>query len=369
MGATPDRKRVTSRDASAVRRRPRSARQPSIRHLESNRRTTSVTDDPATRSPDLPNTRPPEDSIKRVHDDAISAVRHFNRFYTTRIGVLQRLQSPLSLTEARVLYELAHREKPTAGVLARDLDVDAGYMSRLLRGLEQRSLIRRRSSDTDRRQAVVELSRQGRTVYSTLDGRAQDEVASLLAGLPPGGEQQLTAAMRTIEGLLDASSSRAPGYVIRPHEPGDMGWVVSLNGSYYARVYGWDITYEAWVAGIVKQFIERFDPAAERCWIAELDGVRVGSVFLVRKSKTVAQLRLLIVDPSTQGLGIGQRLVNECERFARQVGYKRIRLWTNAILTGARHIYRNAGYWLVETSGVEHRFGKDMTFETWELSL
>ena len=296
-------------------------------------------------------------------------MRHFNRFYTARIGVLQRLQSPLSLTEARVLYELAHREKPTAAAVARNLDVDPGYLSRLLRGLERRRLIRRHGSDTDRRQVVVDLTRQGRTLYSVLDRGAQEEVASLVAALPPGSEQRLIAAMRTIEGLLDGSPSRGSGYVIRPHEPGDMGWVVSLNGSYYAQAYGWDMTYEAWVAGTVKRFVERFDPAAERCWIAEIDGVRVGSVFLVRKSTTVAQLRLLIVDPSARGFGIGRRLVSECERFARQVGYKRITLWTNTILLAARRIYCDAGYKLVDTSPVEHRFGKDMTFETWELSL
>jgi DNA-binding MarR family transcriptional regulator/N-acetylglutamate synthase-like GNAT family acetyltransferase len=369
MGA----KSAQTRDADSERRRGAASAavgRPAIRPTPRlDPPATRVPDDPTTRSPDLPNPRPPEHPIDRVPADAISAVRHFNRFYTTRIGVLQRLQSPLSLTEARLLYELAHRERPTAAVLARDLDVDPGYLSRLLRGLERRRFIRRRNSNTDRRQAIIDLTRQGRTLYSVLDRRAQDEVASLVAGLPPGGEQRLTAAMRTIERLLDGSSSRVRGFVIRPHEPGDMGWVVSINGSYYARAYGWDMTYEALVAGIVKRFIERFDPAAERCWIAEIDGVRVGSVFLVRKSRTVAQLRLLIVDPSAHGLGIGHRLVSECERFARQVGYRKIILWTNTILDAARHIYRTAGYRLVDTSAVERRFGKDMTFETWELSL
>jgi DNA-binding MarR family transcriptional regulator/GNAT superfamily N-acetyltransferase len=298
----------------------------------------------------------------------VAAVRRFNRFYTSRIGVLHYLGSDFSLAEVRVLYELAHRaDPPTATELCRELGVDAGYLSRLLRGFERRRLITRTRSDVDGRRSHVGLTAAGRAAFAPLGARSHDEIAALLAPLAEPDQQRLIEAMQTIEGIL-GGRDRTPPVTLRPHRPGDMGWVVQRHGALYAEEYGWDERFEALVAGIVARFIERYDAARERCWIAEKDGERVGSVFLVHRSATVAQLRLLLVEPSARGLGVGTRLVAECERFAREVGYRSIVLWTNSVLTAARRIYEAAGYHL--TKKERHTsFGHDLVGETWEKRL
>ncbi len=303
-------------------------------------------------------------------DRRIEAVRHFNRFYTQLIGVLREglLESAFSLTQVRVLYELAHRESPTAGEIARDLGLDAGYLSRLLQGFEKHGLIRRRRSETDGRQSLLALTPRGRKVFAPLDARSHDEVSARLKPLGEAGQQRLVTAMQTIEKLLGKKQQPELPYLLRPPQPGEMGWVVHRHGALYAQEYGWDERFEALVAGIVARFIQNFDSRREHCWIAEREGEIVGSVFLVKKSKSVAKLRLLLVEPSARGLGIGARLVSECVRFARQVGYRKITLWTENVLLAARHIYRKTGFRLVHEEKT-HSFGHDMISETWEMEL
>lgn len=300
----------------------------------------------------------------------VAAVRRFNRFYTRRIGVLQETlaKSRFSLTEARVLYELAHRQDPSAKDLAADLGLDAGYLSRILRRFTQQHLVTQRLSSSDGRQRTLALTPSGRRTFADLDAHASDGITRLLTPLTPQERRGIVEAMRTIESLLGAHRERAVSYVLRTHQPGDMGWVVQRNAALYAQEYGWNDEYEALVATITARFLERFDPRRERCWIAERDGERVGCVFLVKKSKTVAQLRLLLVEPSARGLGLGQHLVEECERFARQAGYRTITLWTNSVLTAARHIYEKAGYELV-TAERHKSFGKALTGQIWERHL
>ena len=303
-------------------------------------------------------------------DRRVEAIRRFNRLYTQRIGVLHQdyLHSPLSLSQVRVLYE-AHRDPPpSAADLGRGLDLDAAYLSRMLKGFERAGLVRRAAAPGDGRKSLVALTAKGRRLLDDLQERSRAEVAALLAPLPASAQDRLLTAMQTIEQVLGGAPAAAP-YLLRAHQPGDMGWVVAQHGRYYADEYGWDIGFEAHVAGIAQHFIEHFDPARERCWIAERDGQNVGSVFLVKKSATVAKLRLLIVDPSARGLGIGARLVDECTRFARQAGYRKITLWTNSILDAARHTYEKAGYRMVHRGAPEQRFGKTLVFETWELRL
>lgn len=298
----------------------------------------------------------------------VAAVRRFNRFYTSRIGVLHYLGGEFSLAEVRVLYELAHRvDPPTATELCRELGVDAGYLSRLLRGFERRRLITRRRSSVDGRRSHVALTAAGRAAFAPLGARSHDEVVALLTPLAEADQQRLVEAMHTIEGVL-GGDDRTPPFTLRPHRPGDMGWVVQRHGALYAEEFGWDERFEALVATIVARFIERHDPARERCWIAEKDGARIGSVFLVRRSKTVAQLRLLLVEPKARGLGVGTRLVAECERFAREAGYRMIVLWTNSVLLAARRIYEAAGYRLTHTEP-HTSFGHDLVGETWEKTL
>jgi DNA-binding MarR family transcriptional regulator/N-acetylglutamate synthase-like GNAT family acetyltransferase len=304
-------------------------------------------------------------------DPRVEAVRRFNRLYTQRIGVLQEdyLHSPLSLSQVRVLYETHRTPAPSAADVARDLGLDPAYLSRMLKGFQRAGLVRRTASRGDGRKSLVSLTAKGRRTLDSLQERSRAEVAALLGPLSEPDRHRLIAAMETIEQVLGGPSAASPAYILRPHQPGDMGWVVAQHGRYYADAYGWDITFEAHVAGIAQHFIEHFDPARERCWIAERGGQPVGSVFLVRKSATVAKLRLLIVDPSARGLGIGRRLVDECTRFARQAGYRKITLWTNSILDAARHTYEAAGYRLTHRGAPERRFGKDLVFETWELTL
>jgi DNA-binding MarR family transcriptional regulator/GNAT superfamily N-acetyltransferase len=298
----------------------------------------------------------------------VAAVRRFNRFYTSKIGVLHYLGSDFSLAEVRVLYELAHRAAaPTAAQLGKDLNLDAGYLSRLVNAFERRGLIARTRSTSDGRRSHLALTTAGRAAFAPLGARSHDEMAALLAPLSDTDQRRVLDAMETIEAVLGGGDGPPP-FTLRPHRPGDMGWVVQRHGALYAQEYGWDERFEALVASIVAKFIERFDPARERCWIAEKDGEAVGSVFLVKRGKSVAQLRLLIVDPKARGLGIGARLVGECEAFARASGYRTITLWTNSVLTSARRIYEAAGYRLVDSEPHES-FGHKLVGENWEKTL
>jgi DNA-binding MarR family transcriptional regulator/N-acetylglutamate synthase-like GNAT family acetyltransferase len=300
----------------------------------------------------------------------VAAVRRFNRFYTRRIGVLNEglLDSPFSLSEVRVMFELAHRPALTATALRETLGLDAGYLSRILRGLEERGLIERTSSAADGRVSHLNLTPRGREAFGTLDRRASDEVRVLLAKLPVAQQRRLLTAIETVEEILAAPADRATPYLLRSHQPGDMGWVVHRHGVLYAQEYGWDERFEALVAEVVASFVQNFDPTRERCWIAEKDEEIVGSVFIVKKSKTVAKLRLLLVEPSARGLGLGSRLVAECIRFSRQAGYRKITLWTNSVLDSARHIYEKTGFRLVDEAP-HSRFGRDLVGQTWELNL
>ena len=305
-----------------------------------------------------------------MDDAAIKAVRRFNRFYTRRIGVLDEglLDSPWSLAEVRVLYEVAHRPGVTARDLARDLGLDAGYLSRMLQGFVRRGLVRRETSKADGRERQLSLTAEGKRAFAPLDRRSAKEVAAMLAPLTESARQRLTGAMTAIEQILDPGADAPSAFVLRSHRPGDMGWVVQAHGEIYFREYGWDERFEALVAHIAGEFVDNFDRARERCWIAERDGERVGSVFLVKKSATIAKLRLLIVDAKARGAGLGATLVDECIRFARECGYRRITLWTQQNLTAARKIYQAAGFRLVASE--EHSsFGVPLVGETWELAL
>lgn len=303
-------------------------------------------------------------------DQRIETVRRFNRFYTRRIGVLQEhlLNSPFTLTECRVIYELAHREETSAARLAQDLGLNPGYLSRLLRSLSKRGLILSSASKTDRRQNLLRLSDRGQESFARLDAGSRSEVGTLLDRLTGEEQIQLLGAMQTIERLLGAVPEQRVPYILRPPEPGDMGWVVQRHGALYAAEYGWDERFEAVVAEIVAKFIRRYDPARERCWIAEKEGENVGSVLVVKRSKTVAQLRLLLVEPRARGLGIGTRLVDQCIRFARNTGYRKMVLWTNDVLHAARRIYEKTGFRL--TREQRHQsFGENLVGQTWELAL
>lgn len=308
-------------------------------------------------------------------DTRVHAVRRFNRFYTKRIGVLHyqsTLQSPFSLTEVRVLYELKHRDASTASELSRELGLDAGYLSRILQRFQRRGLLERRKSSADGRQSHLRLTAKGRGVFAPLERRQHDDVTAMLKTLKPRERDAAIAAMQRIEAILGGgpASQETPGksYTLRPHRPGDMGWVIASHGAMYAREYGFDMTFESLVARIAADFIDKFDPKRERCWIAEIDGEPVGSVFLVKKSPGVAKLRLLIVDPKARGLGLGRRLVEECIGFARNSGYKKLTLWTNDVLHAARAIYVQLGF--KRTANAPHRsFGKNLVGENWELKL
>jgi DNA-binding MarR family transcriptional regulator/N-acetylglutamate synthase-like GNAT family acetyltransferase len=300
----------------------------------------------------------------------VDAVRAFNRFYTREIGVLDEhlLHSPFSLTEMRVLYELAHRAAPAAADIGRDLGLDAGYLSRILGRFDARGLIRRTTSQADGRQTRLQLTRKGRAAFAPLETRARAEVMALLDRLPGGEQHQVIEAMDTIARLLGDRRPAAAPYLLRTHQPGDMGWVIHRHGAIYARERGYNAEFEALVARICADFLDRFDPTGERCWIAERHGAIVGSVFVVRKSKTVAKLRLLLVEADARGLGIGRRLVDECVRFARDAGYRTLTLWTQSDLDAARHLYKQAGFRRVHEEA--HRsFGQELVAETWELRL
>ena len=300
----------------------------------------------------------------------IEAVRHFNRFYTKQIGALHEglLQSPFSLTEARVIYELAHHNAVTATELCHELGLDAGYLSRMIRKFKKQGLVETLPSPTDRRQILLTLSAAGQQEFASINSRSREEISVLLGRLPAAEQTRLVAAMQTIEEILHAEPERRVPYLLRPHQPGDMGWVVHRHGVLYTTEYGWNEQFEALVAEIVAHFLHNFDPKHEACWMAEMDGQIVGSVFVVKQSDNVAKLRMLLVEPRVRGLGIGGRLVEECIRFARQKGYTKLVLWTNSILVGARRIYERAGFVLTE-SEAHHSFGHDLVGETWELTL
>lgn len=300
----------------------------------------------------------------------VEVMRQFNRFYTKTIGVLHEglLQSPFSLTESRVLYELAHRDRPTAAELAKELGLDPGYLSRLLKGFAERGLIDRQPSDLDGRQAHVSLTKAGRAAFAPLDARSRADMGAILQALPETAQERLVAAMETIRALLADAPERPQPILLRPHRPGDLGWIVSRHGALYAEEYRWDITFEALVAEIAAKFIREFRPDRERAWIAEQGGETVGSVVIVRLSDEVAKLRLLLIDPKARGQGLGRRLVEECIRFSREVGYKKIVLWTNANLLAAGHIYQATGFRLVAEEP-HHSFGHDLVGQTWEQDL
>jgi DNA-binding MarR family transcriptional regulator/N-acetylglutamate synthase-like GNAT family acetyltransferase len=307
-------------------------------------------------------------------DRRTDAVRRFNRFYTRQAGLLQEglLGSPFSLTEARVLYELAHRDRSTAAEIGNELGLDAGYLSRILASFGKRQLLAKTPSGIDRRKSFLTLTKHGRKVFAPLETRSKAQVATRLAALPESDQRRLISAMEAVQGLL-GKPTKSVGfspepYLLRPHQPGDMGWVVHRHGVLYAQEYGYDQTFEALVAEIVAKFIQHYHAQRERCWIAEREGEIAGSVFLVTESKTVAKLRLLLVEPSARGLGIGARLVAECVGFARQADYQKIVLWTQDELDAARHVYKKAGFQVVEKKH-HHSFGKDLTAETWELVL
>jgi DNA-binding MarR family transcriptional regulator/GNAT superfamily N-acetyltransferase len=299
----------------------------------------------------------------------VNVIRAFNRFYTRKIGVLDGMaSSPFSLAEARVLYELANRRQPTATDIRKELGLDAGYMSRILRDFERRRLVTRARSRTDERQRFLSLTSKGRSVFAPLNARSNRDVAAMLKHLSPIEREQVVHSVRTVRRLLGDIAEAKPSYLLRPHQPGDMGWIVHRQAILYADEYGWDGTYEALAAEIVAQFIKNYDPRRERAWVAEKDGERVGAVFVARGSDQVVRLRLLHVEQQARGLGIGKRLVEECIRFARQAGYQKMTLWTQSILQAARHIYKTAGFQVVNEE--KHRsFGKDLTAETWELDL
>jgi DNA-binding MarR family transcriptional regulator/GNAT superfamily N-acetyltransferase len=299
----------------------------------------------------------------------VAAIRGFNRFYTRKIGVIDgTASSPFSLAEARVLYELAHRERPTATHIRKELGLDPGYMSRILREFERRKLVTRERSKTDEREKFLSLTAKGRRAFAPLDERSNREVAAMLEDLSPAARKELIGSAQTIRRLLGDQPEPKTPYLLRQHQPGDMGWIVHRQAILYAEEYGWDGTYEALAAEIVALFIKNYDAKRERCWIAEKDGTRVGAVFVAKASEEFAKLRLLHVEPEARGLGIGRRLVEECVRFARQAGYQKITLWTQSILHPARHIYQQVGFRIVHKEQ-HHSFGKDLTAETWELNL
>lgn len=299
----------------------------------------------------------------------VKAVRAFNRFYTQRIGVLKRyLDTDFTLTEVRVLYELAHRPPLTARELVRDLELDPGYLSRILRRFEDRGWIAREPSPSDGRQHLLRLTEAGYATFAPLQQKSRDETAALLATVPAAARPRLIEALSTVHQLLEPGAANERQVVLRDPGPGDLGWVVQQHGEVYAREYGFDTTFEALVAEIAAKYIREFRPGREKGWIAEVDGERAGSVFVVRQSDTVAKLRLLILRPEARGLGLGGRLVDECIAFARAAGYRRMVLWTQSILVAARGIYASRGFVLKESEPAE-AFGQRLVSETWELKL
>jgi len=300
----------------------------------------------------------------------IEAVRRFSRFYTRRIGVLEEtlLHSPFTLPEGRLVYEIANRDKPTAQQLCRDLGLDPGYVSRLLKGLEKRGCVGRKRSTADKRQTELTLTAKGQRLWGAMNEQSRQDIANLLAELPVERQDRLVKALETVEKLLDEPPEKRTPFTLRPHQPGDMGWIIRRQTQLYANEYGWDGTFEAMLAEIAGGFIAKFDARSDNCWIAERNGEIVGSVFLVRASKTTGQLRMLYVEPSARGLGIGQRLVEACIEDARAKGYRKLMLWTNDILVSARKIYIAAGFRLIKEEKHDS-FGKKLVGQFWSLDL
>lgn len=299
-----------------------------------------------------------------------AAVRHFNRFYTRQIGVLARdyLDSPFSLTEARVIYELAHRGQASPGVLAAELALDTGYMSRIVRDFVKQELITRETDPRDGRQAILRLTERGRAAFAMLNERSQRDFEAMLATHSEASQARLLEAMRAIESILSPEAARPAPPVLRAPLAGDMGWVVSRHGALYAAEYGWNMEFEAMVAEIAAKFLRDFDPSRERAWIAERGGERVGSVLVIAQSRRVAKLRLLFVEPQARNSGLGRRLVAEAIRYSRAVGYRRLVLWTNDILHAARRLYEEAGF-VLEREEPHHSFGTRLVGQYWALAL
>src|SRR5579871_1675937 len=305
-----------------------------------------------------------------ISEQDIAAFRAFTRFYTRKLGVLDQhlLKSPFSLSEARVLYELAHQDEPIAKDIGGALGLDPGYLSRIVQRFEDDGLISRKPLEQDRRQVRLSLTARGRQAFAKIDRASHEEVAAMLRVQSNDDRRRLTGAMAAIEQLLEPGKRKDPPFVLRSHRIGDIGWVISSQARAYAEDYGWDISYEALVAEIAAQFVRSFDPSCEHCWIAEIDGEPVGSIFLVKASDDIAKLRLLLVEKKARGLGVGRTLTEECVRFAREKGYKKITLWTQSILLAARDIYARAGFRRVAEER-HHSFGVDLVGETWELEL
>jgi DNA-binding MarR family transcriptional regulator/predicted GNAT family N-acyltransferase len=300
----------------------------------------------------------------------IRAIRGYNRFFTRQIGVLREglLHSPYSLTEARIIFELAHRTNLTASDLGTELGLDAGYLSRIVTKFEHQQLLEKTRSDEDGRQRLLNLTPAGQKAFALLDSRANDEVSELLSELSESDRVRLIEAMHTIEGILAHGFKYAEPFYLRPPEVGDMGWIIQQHALLYHQEYGWDESFEALVAQICLDFLNNFDPQKERCWLAEMQGELVGSIFCVKASEAVAKLRLLLVAPKARGLGLGTRLVQECIRFAKRAGYQKLTLWTNDVLVEARRIYEKNGFSLVEEEP-HHSFGHDLVGQNWELML
>ncbi len=309
---------------------------------------------------------------KDILEDRVDIVRDFNRFFTRGIGVLREglLHSSYSLTEVRILFELAHNDKYTASNLGRELGLDAGYLSRTLTRFEQQGLIEKVRSELDGRQFLLHLTEKGQKAFAPLDKRSRDEVVEMLNDLSEDEQLRLLKSMQAIENILDKKSFKySEPFFLRNHEPGDMGWVTHRHGVLYAQEYAWDERFEALVGQITSDFINNYKPTRERCFIAEMNDEIVGSVFVVQSSdETVAKLRLLLVEPKARGLGLGKRLVGECIRFAKRAGYKKLILWTNSILVDARNIYKSYGFTLTAEEA-HNSFGHELIGETWELTL
>jgi DNA-binding MarR family transcriptional regulator/N-acetylglutamate synthase-like GNAT family acetyltransferase len=305
-----------------------------------------------------------------VLESQIAAVRGFSRFYTSKLGIIEPklLDSPWTLQEARIIYEIAQHPGLTATDLARALALDAGFLSRTLQTLQQREIVARKASKADRRASEIALTAKGRAAFAELDNRSRRDVAGLLGKLDEGERAAVVDAMTVIEHALEPPAQKPAGYLLRSNRPGDIGWVVSRHGAVYAQEYGWDIGFEALVAEIAAQFIRSYDSSREHCWIAEVGGEPAGSIFLVKGSDEIAKLRLLLVEKKARGLGIGRALTEQCIRFARDAGYTSITLWTQSILVAARGIYQRAGFRRVAEEK-HHSFGVDLVGETWELKL
>jgi DNA-binding MarR family transcriptional regulator/GNAT superfamily N-acetyltransferase len=299
----------------------------------------------------------------------IAEIRAFNRFYTRLVGALDEglLRSPWSLLECRILYELGSGGWTTAAALGAELDMDAGYLSRLLKKLREAGLVEAAASAADARAQDLSLTPEGTAAYGRLDAASRADVAALLAPLPGPDAQALVAAMRRIRALLDPAAPKAP-VVVRPHRVGEIGHVVGRQGALYHEEHGWDATFEGFVAEIAGSFARAHDPRREGCFVADRDGAVLGAAFVVDAGDGIARLRMLYVEPAARGEGVGRRLVETCIGFARQAGYRRMTLWTNDILHAARRLYEAAGFRLV--SEERHRsFGRDLVGQTWDLDL